>query len=218
VLRHKRAAVAPDASPDQKQVYADSVRAFVVKHPNHSRATEVWQRLQLEFADDLAGVGRYQDAIRIYRSVLTHHPENDHARGGMALAAARLAITREGLLALRKGMSHHQVSSLLGKPIPGWTVKNRRAWRDLRGLVLPDALRGRWPASTSAMEKSWPRKRLRTNGWQGSDLEIGLSPSALHLEVSNRFTDKRTTCPSTSIDVASARSVTRSSSDSRTRR
>jgi hypothetical protein len=45
----------------------------------------------------------------------------------MALAASRLAITREGLLALRKGMSHHQVASLLGKPIPGWTVKNRRA-------------------------------------------------------------------------------------------
>lgn len=127
VLQHKRAAVAPDASPDQKQVYADSVRAFVMKHPNHGRASEVWQRLQLEFADDLAAAGRYQDAIRIYRSVLTHHPESDHARSGMAQAAARLAITREGLLALRKGMSHHQVASLLGKPIPGWTVKNHRA-------------------------------------------------------------------------------------------
>jgi hypothetical protein len=127
VLRHKRAAVAPDASPDQKQVYADSVRAFVVKHPNHGRAVEVWQRLQLEFADDLAEAGRYQDAIRIYRSVLTHHPENDHARSGLALAAARLAVSREGLLALRKGMSHRQVASLLGKPIPGWSVKNRRA-------------------------------------------------------------------------------------------
>lgn len=127
VLRHKPAAVAPDASPEHKQVYADSVRAFVVKHPNHSRAAEVWQRLQLEFADDLAGAGRYQDAIRIYRSVLTNHPENDRARSGLALAAARLAVTREGLLALRKGMSHRQVASLLGKPIPGWSVKNRRA-------------------------------------------------------------------------------------------
>lgn len=127
VLRHKQAAVAPDASPDQKQVYADSVRAFVVKHPTHGRAVEVWQRLQLEFADDLAGTGRYQDAIRIYRSVLTHHPENDHARSGLALAAARLAVSREGLLALRKGMSHRQVAALLGKPIPGWSVKNRRA-------------------------------------------------------------------------------------------
>jgi hypothetical protein len=127
VLQHKRAAVAPDASPDQKQVYADSVRAFVVKHPNHSRAVEVWQRLQLEFAGELAGGGRYQDAIRIYRSVLTHHPENDHARSGLAHAATRLAISREGLLALRKGMSQRQVAALLGKPMPGWSVKNRRA-------------------------------------------------------------------------------------------
>jgi len=127
VLRHKEAAVAPDASPDQKQVYADSVRAFVVKHPTHGRAAEVWQRLQLEFADDLAEAGRYQDAIRIYRAVLTRHPENDHARGRLAVAAARLAIGREGLLALRKGMSHRQVATLLGKPIPGWTVKNERA-------------------------------------------------------------------------------------------
>jgi hypothetical protein len=124
---HKRAAVAPDASPDHKQVYADSVRAFVVKHPNHGRAAEVWQRLQLEFADDLAEAGRYQDAIRIYRAVLTRHPESDEARSGMALAASRLAVSREGLLALRKGMSHRQVASLLGKPIPGWSVKNSRA-------------------------------------------------------------------------------------------
>ena len=127
VLRHKPAAVAPNASPDQKQLYADSVRAFVVKHPTHSRAAEVWQRLQLEFADDLTEAGRYQDAIRIYRAVLTRHPENDHARSRMAVAAARLAVGREGLLALRKGMSHRQVAALLGKPIPGWTVKNHRA-------------------------------------------------------------------------------------------
>ncbi|MDP9191717.1 MAG: outer membrane protein assembly factor BamE [Acidobacteriota bacterium] len=127
VLRHKRAAVARDASPDHKQVYADSVRAFVVKHPNHSRATMVWQRLQLEFADDLAAGGRYQDAIRIYRSVLSHHPENDHARSGLALAATRLAVSREGLLALRKGMSHRQVATLLGEPMPGWSVKKLRA-------------------------------------------------------------------------------------------
>jgi hypothetical protein len=127
VLRHKHAAIAANASPDHKQIYADSVRAFVVKHPNHSRAGEVWQRLQLEFADDLANAGRYQDAIRLYRSVLSDHPESDHARSGLALAAARLAVSREGLLALRKGMSQRQVASLLGKPIPGWTVRNQRA-------------------------------------------------------------------------------------------
>jgi hypothetical protein len=130
VLRHKRAAVAPDATPDHKQVYADSVAAFVAKHPTHSRAAEVWMRLQLEFADDLAEAGRYQDAIRFYRAVLAKHPESDRARSGLALAASRLAVTHEGMLALRKGMSHRQVASLLGKPMPGWIVKNSRAGTD----------------------------------------------------------------------------------------
>jgi hypothetical protein len=127
VLRHKRDAVAPDAPAERKQVYADSVRAFVEKHPNHTRAREVWQRLQLEFANDLARVGRYQDAIRFYRAVLTHHPENDEARRGLAAAADRLAITRDKLEVLRKGMSHREVASVLGRPVPGWVVKHRRA-------------------------------------------------------------------------------------------
>ena len=127
VLRHKPAAVAANASAGHKQLYADSVRAFAERHPNHSRAQEVWQRLQLEFADDLAGAGRYQDAIRFYRAVLANHPENAHARAGLALAADRLAVTREKLLTLVKGMSHRQVANVLGKPIPGWSMKNKRA-------------------------------------------------------------------------------------------
>ena len=127
VLEHKRAATAPDAAPEHKQVYADSVRAFVVKHPDHGRAREVWQAMQLEFADELAQLGRNQDAIRIYRAVLSHDPTNDHARSGLAIAASRLAVSREKLLQVHKGMSHREVAKILGKPIPGWTVeKNRR--------------------------------------------------------------------------------------------
>ncbi|HKR66023.1 MAG TPA: tetratricopeptide repeat protein [Thermoanaerobaculia bacterium] len=127
VLQHKQAATATDASAAHKQVYADSVRAFVQKHPNHSRAREVWERLQLEFADDLMSLGRYQDAIRYYRAVLADHPDNDEARRGLAIAADRLAVTREKLLGLEKGMSQRQVASVLGRPIPGWSARNRRA-------------------------------------------------------------------------------------------
>ena len=127
VLEHKRAATASDGTPAHKQVYADSVRAFVQKHPNHSRGREVWERLQLEFADDLAALGRYQDAIRYYRAVLASHPDNDRARRGLALAADRLAVTREKLLGLEKGMSQRHVASLLGRPMPGWSARNRRA-------------------------------------------------------------------------------------------
>jgi hypothetical protein len=126
VLRHKDAAAAPGASSEQKQVYADSVRAFVEKHPEHGRGREVWLRIQLEFAGDLAAAGRPYDAIRFYRAVLAHDPENDEARRGLARAANRLAVTRDKLRAVRKGMSEREVVSLLGKPLPGWTIRNER--------------------------------------------------------------------------------------------
>lgn len=126
VLERKKAAAAPGAATEQKQVYADSVRAFVQKHPDHGRAREVWQSIQLEFADDLSQLGRNQDAIRVYRSVLIHDPSNEQARRGLALAAGRLAVSREKLLAVQKGMSHRQVAGILGKPIPGWTAEKRR--------------------------------------------------------------------------------------------
>lgn len=126
VLRHKKAAAARNATPEQKQIYADAVRGFVQKHPGHSRSREVWQRIQIEFADDLAAIGRYQDAIRFYRAVLKQDAANVEAQLGLADALERLAVTRDKLLALEKGMSHREVASILGKPIPGWTVSNRR--------------------------------------------------------------------------------------------
>jgi len=126
VLRHKKAAASADATPRQKQLYADSVRAFVEKHPHHGRARDVWQRIQLEFAEDLAAMGRYQDAIRFYRAVAVHDPTNEEAQRGLAEAFERLAVTRQKLLALEKGMSHRQVASILGKPVPGWTASRQR--------------------------------------------------------------------------------------------
>ena len=137
VLRHKSAAKSAAATPQHKQVYADSVRAFVQKHPDHGRAREVWLSMQLEFADDLAASGRHQEAIRFYRAVLVDDPENDRARRGLALAADRLAVTRDKLLALEKGMSHRQVADILGKPMPGWSVKHRRAGATMEAWYYP---------------------------------------------------------------------------------
>lgn len=125
VLQRKKAAAAA-ANPDAKQAYADSVSAFVRRHPNHSRAREVYHAIQLQFADELVYLGRYQDAIRFYRAVLSHDPRSAEARRGMALAIDRLAVTREKLLTLEKGMTRRQVANVLGKPIPGWTVATKR--------------------------------------------------------------------------------------------
>jgi hypothetical protein len=127
VLRHKSAAESPDASSQHKQVYADSVRAFVQKHPNHGHAREMWQRVQLEFANDLAAVGRQHEAIRFYRAVLTHDPTSEAARQGIAAAAERLAVTSDKLKALEKGMSQRQVAGILGRPMPGWSANSQRS-------------------------------------------------------------------------------------------
>jgi hypothetical protein len=126
VLHWKKAAAAPTASPKDKQVYADTVAAFVQKHPSHDRGREVYRSLQLTFGEDLAAIGRSQDAIRFYRAVLQADPANPRAQHDILAAIDRLAVSRTKLLALEKGMSQRQVAQLLGKPIPGWTARNQR--------------------------------------------------------------------------------------------
>jgi hypothetical protein len=126
VLKHKKAANAPNATAQQKQVYADSLGAFLQKHPTHGRARAVYQHIQLDFARELAALGRYQDSVRFYRAVLVHDPANADARQGMAEAVAHLAVSRNQLLLLEKGMSQRQVAHILGKPIPGWTAHAER--------------------------------------------------------------------------------------------
>ena len=126
VLNRKKAAVAPNATARERQMYADSVAAFTKKYPAHGRAREVYERIQLEFARELASLGRYRDSIRFYRAVLNSDPTNAAALRGVADAFDHLAISRSKLLALEKGMSQREVAHVLGAPIPGWTVHTDR--------------------------------------------------------------------------------------------
>jgi hypothetical protein len=126
VLSRKKDAGSPQAGAREKQIYADSVAAFVQKHPTHGRAREVYQHIQLDFARELASMGRHQDAIRFYRAVLTNEPSNAAALSGIRSSVEQLAVSRVRLLALEKGMSQRDVANVLGKPIPGWTARNQR--------------------------------------------------------------------------------------------
>lgn len=126
VLHWKKAAAAPNAPAGAKQVYADTVAAFAQQNPAHSRGQEVYHRLQLEFGEDLAAMGRHQDAIRFYRAVLAADPANVRAQHDITVAVDNLAVSKAKLLKLEKGMSQHQVAQILGKPIPGWTARNQR--------------------------------------------------------------------------------------------
>jgi len=126
VLHQKKAALSSRATPRQKQVYADSLAAFVTRYPTHARAREVYHHIQLDFASELSSLGRYQDAIRFYRAVLADDPKNQPATNGLKVALDRLTVSRDKLLLLEKGMSQHDVARLLGKPIPGWTARTER--------------------------------------------------------------------------------------------
>jgi hypothetical protein len=126
VLQQKRAATVPNATSRDKQAYADALGAFVARNPSHGRAREVYERIQIDFARDLAALGRYQDAIRVYRAVLAHDPRNDAAARGLSEAVDRLAVTRAKLVQLERGMSQHDVARILGKPIPGWSETKER--------------------------------------------------------------------------------------------
>jgi hypothetical protein len=126
VLRHKQAATAPNAPAKAKQVYADTLGAFVQNHPTHGRAREVYEHIQIDFARELAALGRYQDAIHLYQAVLVHDPANVVAQNGLVDAVEHLAVSHEKLLALQKGMSERDVAKLLGKPIPGWQTRKER--------------------------------------------------------------------------------------------
>lgn len=130
VLRQKKVAESPAASVREKQLYADSLSAFLRRHPEHGRAREVYQRIQLEFANDLASIGRHQDAIRFYRAVLNADPRNEEARRGLAESVDKLAVSRVKLLSIEVGMSRGDVARVLGKPIPGWVVRNDRDGTD----------------------------------------------------------------------------------------
>ncbi len=126
VLSSKKAAAAPNATPQEKQLYADSLAAFVQKHPTHSRAKTVYERIQIDFARDLAAIGRYQDAIHFYRTVLGRDPQNAEALRGLNEALEHLAVSREKIASLEKGMSQKDVARILGKPVPGWIVHSDR--------------------------------------------------------------------------------------------
>jgi hypothetical protein len=125
VLKQKKVASAQPTA-HARQIYADALSSFVRRHPGHSRAREVYDRIQLEFANDLAALGRDQDAIRFYRAVIVSDPRNESARNGLDAALARLAVTHEKLAGIEVGMSEKDVARLLGKPVPGWTVTTDR--------------------------------------------------------------------------------------------
>ncbi len=126
VLQSKKVAVAPGAPVEVRQAYADALAGFVRTYPGHSRAIEVYRVTQLDFATELTGHGRHEEAVRMYRDVLARHPHDAAALAGLNQSLARLVVSRAKLLELEQGMGQRDVAHLLGKPAPGWSTRRQR--------------------------------------------------------------------------------------------
>ena len=142
VMSRKQVASVPNAPPAARQAYADALSAFVTRYPDHGRAREVYRRIQVEFGDELAEHGRYQEAVRVYRAVLTHDPSNAQATRGLKTAVENLTVTPGRLARLERGMSRREVAQVLGKPLPGWSVVRDRGETEMEAWYYRTAAGG----------------------------------------------------------------------------
>ena len=127
VLAAKKAAVhAADTDLEARQRYADALLAFIRKHPEHARAREVYDDLQLSFARELAARGEYQSALRYYDDLLSRRNATDIA-AERAEVRSRQSVEPEEIEKLQRGMTTAEVEKLIGRPPKGW---QREAQKD----------------------------------------------------------------------------------------
>lgn len=132
ILDLKRQLATPrrPGAPDARQQYADALAAFIKRYPEHGRAAEVYEKLELEFAKQLVDQGRFEEGIHHYRAILALNPGCREAGLGLADAADRMTVSRDELAAVTKGMTHADVARLLGRPRENWSETIRKAGGD----------------------------------------------------------------------------------------
>ena len=104
MLRHKKAAVAPNATPQQKQVYADSLARVRAEASHAQPRARGLQRIQLEFADELAALGRYQDCDALLsRGAAARSRATPTRSADWPTRSTHLAVSRDKLLRAGEG-------------------------------------------------------------------------------------------------------------------
>lgn len=109
-----------------RQEYVDELTRFVRGYPSHGRAREVYEQVALDFADQLMSQGRYDEAARFYRGILSRSPTRIEAREKLARATDQISVNDADLARLRRGMGRPGVMAILGSPAPGWTRTLRK--------------------------------------------------------------------------------------------
>lgn len=108
-----------------RQRYADAVHAFLQRYPHHSRAHEVWEELDLEYARELFGRGATDQAIdRLERLIARRGARADEARELLEIVREQRHVTDAELEPVQAGMKAEQVTERLGQPPPGWKRRN----------------------------------------------------------------------------------------------
>lgn len=125
-----RKAISDD--PRTAQQWADQLHAFLTRYPDHARAREVWETLEIEHATRLGDSGRPAEGAARLRKLLESGPRDRHrVREAMAALEKRVHISGEELAQIRNGLTPDQVEVLLGAPPPGWrrsTGKQSESW------------------------------------------------------------------------------------------
>ncbi len=114
-----------------RQKWVDALAGFVRSHPDHQRATAVYNQVELEFARELRDTGHDDEALLHYRSILERNPEDSVARQEMDAIVARDRVGRDSFDQLQLGMSRDDVSNLLGHPNPAWTRSSQKGGHQL---------------------------------------------------------------------------------------
>src|SRR5688500_12620634 len=86
-----------------KQRYADALLAFIRKYPEHARAREVYDDLQLSFARELSARGDYSSALRYYDDLLSRRSASDIA-AERAEVRSRQSVDPAEIEKLQRGM------------------------------------------------------------------------------------------------------------------
>lgn len=118
VMAAKKKAMHADLAA--RQEYADRLLKFLHRHPDHARARQVYDDLQLAFARELSARGDHAVALRYYEDLTARRPADAELAAERAAVVDLQTLQRDELEAVHSGMSREEVERVLGRPRPGW--------------------------------------------------------------------------------------------------
>lgn len=122
-----------------KQRWADAVREYLRRWPEHPAAVRTWNALQLDFAEQLEANGHFAEAERHYSDLLQRVPHQPRAAKGLERVRRRQTLSRDDFQKLSEGMTTSEVAEFFGLPRPGWDKIAHRDGERIESWYYRDA-------------------------------------------------------------------------------